>query len=492
MGAAHTLDLTADVTHLIVGNITTPKYRYVARERPDVKVLRPDWLESVRKAWMEGGDVDVEALEQEHRLPTFSGLHICVTGFVDVDQRKYIEDTVVRQGAAYHGDLTKSVTHLIAAAPEGEKYVYAKKWGINVVALKWFDDSLERCMALDESLYDPNMPLEEQGKGAFRRYAKARTSLGKHGRDPLAEDTTDGDGGRKKLRRIASMRLEGHSQDILSNMAAHSPDVGAEDVGQWNDGQRHRETAAATHKSKKASEAFDVSTKSKNELQGLFAGQHILIQSFDHAKTKHLAQVLQDNGASICESASGLEAASRQPFFQQRNLLIPHWFSGEALKLPDVPANTIIVSEWWVERCIHFKTLLDPLENQLCQPIGNIKISGFSDLVISTTGLDGVDLRQVAEAVKLVGAAYQPGITPVSSVVISGSTVLRKEKAFYARKHRIPVVTTDWLWTCLKSRKQVSFGAFTINLPDYDLQDLSGQQSSGSPATASVNSIRYV
>lgn len=83
MGASLKMDLTSDVTHLIVGQIDTPKYRYTAKERPDIKVLSPSWLEAVRLAWMQGDDVDVARLEHQHRLPTFFGLHICVTGFDD-------------------------------------------------------------------------------------------------------------------------------------------------------------------------------------------------------------------------------------------------------------------------------------------------------------------------------------------------------------------------------------------------------------------------
>ena len=91
MGAAHKLDLTSDVTHLIVGDTDTPKYKYVARERPDVKVLMPEWIEAVRDVWMQGGETDVEALEAEYRLPTFAGLRICLTGFEDRTSKGYSE-----------------------------------------------------------------------------------------------------------------------------------------------------------------------------------------------------------------------------------------------------------------------------------------------------------------------------------------------------------------------------------------------------------------
>ena len=70
-------------------------------------------------------------------------------------------------GAHYEGNLTKSVTHLIAARTFGAKYDRARQWGIKIVSRKWFDDSIERGMVLEESLYDPILPLEEQGKGAW-------------------------------------------------------------------------------------------------------------------------------------------------------------------------------------------------------------------------------------------------------------------------------------------------------------------------------------
>ena len=83
MGAVHKFDLTSDVTHLIVGDSNTPKYKFVAKERPDVKCLLPSWIDAVRASWMEGGETDVNALEIAHRLPTLMGLKICVTGFDD-------------------------------------------------------------------------------------------------------------------------------------------------------------------------------------------------------------------------------------------------------------------------------------------------------------------------------------------------------------------------------------------------------------------------
>lgn len=83
MGAQHKYDLTCDVTHLIVGDYKTDKYKYVARERPDIKVMTVKWVRAVRELWIQGLAVDVQELERTHALATFTGLRICLTGFGD-------------------------------------------------------------------------------------------------------------------------------------------------------------------------------------------------------------------------------------------------------------------------------------------------------------------------------------------------------------------------------------------------------------------------
>ena len=83
MGAIHRYDLTLDVTHLIVGDYDTPKYRYVAKERPDVRPMTIGWIEAVRELWIEDKEIDTEALERQHLLPTFHSLKFSMTGCDD-------------------------------------------------------------------------------------------------------------------------------------------------------------------------------------------------------------------------------------------------------------------------------------------------------------------------------------------------------------------------------------------------------------------------
>jgi DNA replication regulator DPB11 len=81
LGAQCFFDLTMQVTHLVIGETCTPKYAYVAKERPDVKVVLPDFIDAVHEAWMSDEEVDIHAAETKHRAPALYGLRICLTGF---------------------------------------------------------------------------------------------------------------------------------------------------------------------------------------------------------------------------------------------------------------------------------------------------------------------------------------------------------------------------------------------------------------------------
>lgn len=83
MGAVHRHDLTSDVTHLIVGDLNTPKYKFVAQNRIDVKVVEAAWVEAMHEKWITGEDIDISEYEKNFKYPAFSGLKICVTNIVD-------------------------------------------------------------------------------------------------------------------------------------------------------------------------------------------------------------------------------------------------------------------------------------------------------------------------------------------------------------------------------------------------------------------------
>lgn len=213
MGAEHKLDLTSDTTHLIVGSTDTAKYQYVAREREDIKVLRPEWIEAVRECWINALPLNLGSLAQEYRMPTLAGLKICITGFDDLSFRAQLQRNVLENGGEYTGDLTKDVTHLIAAKPEGKKYEYGLQWQKKVVSLKWYKDTLERGMQLDERLYNPTLPVEAQGIGAWNRGVQRSPRPAKRVREESSVPEPA-----RKLRRTASARLGSQTQNLWTDI----------------------------------------------------------------------------------------------------------------------------------------------------------------------------------------------------------------------------------------------------------------------------------
>jgi DNA replication regulator DPB11 len=83
MGARHILDLTSDVTHLVCGGLYSPKYRYVSKMRPEVKVMSTKWVDAMYAQWIAGEDIDPRTFEMEHRFPILYGIRLSVTGVAD-------------------------------------------------------------------------------------------------------------------------------------------------------------------------------------------------------------------------------------------------------------------------------------------------------------------------------------------------------------------------------------------------------------------------
>lgn len=130
---------------------------------------------------------------------------------IQASYRTYLQETTIANGAEFRKDLTKTVTHLIAQQASGAKYKFATQWSIKVVSAKWFSDSLERGMILDETRYDPLLPPQEQGVGAWNR--------GQVQAPVKRKTTTESSNTRsRKLRRVASSKLGDQNEGIWGDI----------------------------------------------------------------------------------------------------------------------------------------------------------------------------------------------------------------------------------------------------------------------------------
>jgi DNA replication regulator DPB11 len=385
MGADHKYDLTSDVTHLVVGEVDTSKYKYVAKERPDVKVVLPAFVDAVKESWMKGGGTDVEALELEHRVPTFHELRICVTGF-ESQKREEIIAQVNQNGAEYHGDLTRKCTHLIAATARGSKYDHARKWGVIIVGQEWLIDSVERGMILDETLYDPLLAPEDRGRDAWKQQSVEAFKLGKRQRE--AEKAAEVASNKRKLRRTMSAKLGSQHDAIWADIASASSEkiphqewhipvqdsmLDVVDTHNAADG-----TPDPTVEPLRTKNALVESSNLLNEnprQQGLFAGSLVYIHGFTAVKEQLLVDHLESHGALVGRKPDDLLA---QGTVETGYLVTPHNISQD--QVPPVPAaatNLRRVTEWWVESSIMKKRLVDPAADPLCRPFAKLAVDGM-------------------------------------------------------------------------------------------------------------------
>ncbi|KAI1073432.1 hypothetical protein F5B20DRAFT_567094 [Whalleya microplaca] len=465
MGGIHKYDLTPDVTHLIVGDYDTAKYRHVARERPDIKPMAAGWVDAVRCLWLEDREIDFAALENEWRLKTFESsggipkspapearlrtrLVCCLTGFEDGDVRAMIEDKVRANGGEYIGDLSRRVTHLIVCKPEGKKYVAAKRWGIRTVSIEWLHNSVERGMILNEECYDPTLPPEERGKGAWVRRELKRVSLGKRTRDGTAAPSEDG---RRKLRKTASMKLNSQRDNLWGDILVKQSST---DLSKATTVERPVSipSVPVSDVAPPPTETPQHARQPSNEPQkvdsGVFDSCRFFVYGFSHDRKAVVYQHISSHHGQISESLQDAASRNHPERSDRRYLLVPQLSQPDSH--PQLPEGMHIVTEFYIERCVHNKMLFKPNEHVLGQPFPQFPIEGFSQLTICTAGFRNEQLNQVEKTVSQLGARYSERLNSQSSVLICPSLdSVRKQKLEFAVLSKVPVVRADWLWQCI-------------------------------------------
>ena len=147
--------------------------------------------------------------------------------------RKQIEEAVKNQGGEYRGDLTKEVSHLIALKPSGNKYNFARLWGVKVVSIEWLQQSLERGMTLDETLFDPLLDESQRGRDAWIRRTTSSSSLNKRPRDEDTELVPA-----RKLRRTASAKFSSQNEGIWGDIMGGGFGLSNDTIDPWAEQQK--------------------------------------------------------------------------------------------------------------------------------------------------------------------------------------------------------------------------------------------------------------
>ena len=463
MGADHSLDLTSDVTHLLVGSSDSEKYRYVAREREDVKVLLPEFVGAVRELWMNDQPIDLNALEAQYRCPTLFSLKLCITGFDDIAFRNELAKNIVQNGGVYDGDLTRDVTHLVAHAPSGKKYEYATAWGLKIVSIKWYKDTRDRGMQLDESKYHPALSPEDQGVGAWVRKTHDSPVLGKRTRPDQPEEKMT-----RKLRRTASARFGSQQSEMWGDIVGGRAEGSAETAD-----ARLRPTKSMSNVMGQLNATTEISGGSARLHEssrpvpqplpsGILTNKHFATKGFDERKRHILTQHLVGNDGLLHSRLSELQHEA-QANAESCFLVVPHDIGNSQLAiLEQNRSNVTLVTELWLEHCISNKIFIPPHEYVLGQPASAINVPAISKLVVNASGFPQLQTLHISKIVKKLGARYEETFTPETSVLLCNSANINQQKCEYAQEWMIPIVSEKWLWQLIKSARIPLFESFLL------------------------------
>ncbi|KAJ5178176.1 uncharacterized protein N7500_000875 [Penicillium coprophilum] len=472
MGAMHSIHLTSDVTHLLVGDTNSDKYKFVARERNDVVAMRPEWIEAVRHSWTQGEDIDIQALEKQFRLAALHGVKICITGFSDLPFRAYMQKTTEENGAEYRKDLTKSVTHLIARTPDGEKYKFATKWEITVVSVKWFTDSIERGMILDEEKYHPLVPPADQGVGAWNRSSPSE-------REPSRRDSTNKENSLnprpRKLRRIASTKLVDQNENIWGDIVGtgfeNKETTGAQKNLQGQEPPEASKPVIQAYQSFASETTFSESIQSRLPLptappkdNGFLHATYFFINGFSSKQTKVLREHLTYNGAKLVESLNEFSSPTIPKTGHGLFIMVPYQTPRSEIPSTDEMAfECEVVTEMWLERCIDARAFVPPESHVASTPFPRFPIPGFPELRICSTGFGRIDLLHLRKLVELMGATYGDFLTQKASVLICNDPQTASvEKLRHTAEWGVPAVSADWLWISIQTGQKKSFEPYIV------------------------------
>jgi DNA replication regulator DPB11 len=300
-----------------------------------------------------------------------------------LEPREEIIALVKNNGAEYHGDLTKKVTHLIASTAGGKKYEHARRWDIKTVGPEWLFDSIERGMVLDDSLYSPTLAPEDRGKGAWTRLPNESVAAGKRkrGEEKAAEIAQ----GKRKLRRTMSAKLGSQHETMWADIAAagsgrarqeewhaqEEPDSVLGDLGAQNANLTPNPTIEPVRRRSTVGAAVSTSTQNGR----LFGGALVYIHGFPPPKAAILSTHLESHGAQVCTAPAALLVDED---IGNGFMVVPHDAPEAKLHpIPTLATRLQRVTEWWVESCLATKVMVHPDQYPLCRPFAKLRIDGM-------------------------------------------------------------------------------------------------------------------
>lgn len=473
LGGQHEYDLTPKTTHLIVGEYETTKYRHVAKSRPDIRPMAVGWVDAVRNLWVSDDPINFRALEKRWTLKTFetgggamlksgeadqpSKLTCCISG-MDKEERDEWIPLIEANGGRYSGQLDRNVTHLIISEPTGKKYLAARRWEQKIVVPQWIRDSATRGMILDEGCYDPHLPREDIGKGAWTKRENRRKSLGKRLREAAEAQNENG---RRKLRKTASMKLNSQRENMWGEILAqqHSADQSGASLLAEEPTQPLPSDSMLRHHSEQVSVKDSLGGLNEGP-NGIFASCLFYIFGFPTQHVNVLVEYITSRGGIMAASLENLKASKA---VGRCFVVVPQ--ASDPKSHPAVSDDVEVITDFFIEKCV-YKTgtaLPDSKAHVIGRPFPVFPIESFDKLSICTSGFTELDLLHISKVVRQLGARYEERFTAQCSILVCTSLgAVRKQKLDMALAFGTPVVRADWLWECISQGKKLPCQEFVF------------------------------
>lgn len=470
LGGQHEYDLTPRTTHLVVGEYDTTKYRHVAKSRPDIRPMAVGWIDALRNLWVQDNPIDFRALEKKWTLKTFetgggavgpagevgqtNTLLCCISG-MDKEEREVWIARIQANGGRYMGNLDKTATHLIVREPTGKKYLAARKWQQQVVVPEWIADSIKRGMILDESCYDPHLPREDIGKGAWVKREIRRKPLGKRLREAAEAQH---ESGRRKLRKTASVKLNSQRDNMWGDILGQQ--ASANHSGVSLQAEEPTQPLPSDSMLRQQISVQDSLAETNQGHDGIFASCLFHISGFPRKHVEVLDTYITSRRGTMTASLEELNASEAA---WRRFVVVPQDSSPSSH--PSVSHAVEVVTDFFIEKCVYRKdtALPDSKAHVIGRPFPVFPLEGFDTLSICTSGFTELDLLHISKAVRQLGARYEERFTAQCSILVCTSlAAVRKQKLDMAIAFGTPVVRVDWLWACISQGRRVSCQEFVF------------------------------
>jgi hypothetical protein len=114
---------------------------------------------------------------------------------------------------------------------------------------------------------------------------------------------------------------------------------------------------------------------------------------------------LASNGALVVHKPAELLEFSEDDL-KRGFIVVPHDDKADFTSLPITAETLAVATNWWVERCLYAKTLVDPAEHVLCRPISNVAIAGRYTNSIGSNLADQCQVLIILQSTALPSPAW--------------------------------------------------------------------------------------